>query len=129
MSKIRIIIIFFICTLIGTIILYVLDFSGFLKNQILNSLTRSQYLGFLTGDIFAMSLLLICIIGLYKMKFWGYIATQIEMGIWIYTSIVSLITTIINGFNDIFVLFWGPVYLLVAIIVIFYTWKIRNQFK
>ena len=105
MNKIKIIIIFFICTLFGTAGLYFLDLSCVWKNQILSTVTKSQYFGFLTGDILAMSLLIVCIIGLFKMKFWSYIATQIEMGMWIYTSLVSLVFTILDGCKDIFVNF------------------------
>ena len=128
MNRLNPIIIFFTMTLIGTVMLWVLDILGIVQNVLLSDLTKPQYFGFLAGDLFAMPLLLVSIIGLSRMKFWGYVATQIEMGTWVYTSLVSLVTTITKGFNDVFVIMWSPIYLLVAIYVIVYTWKIRNSF-
>lgn len=124
----NIIIIFLICTLIGTTVQWILDFSGVVKNILLSDFTKQQYMGFFACDLFALPLLLISIIGLLKMKFWGYIATQIEMGTWIYSSIGSFIMSILKDNKDIFVLIWSPVYIIVAIYVIIYTWKIRKSF-
>ena len=128
-KQLNTIIIFLICTLSGTIFLWILDFTGILKNVLLADFTRAQYWGFLACDLFALPLLLISIIGLSKMKFWGYIATQIEMGTWIYSSVGSFVMAFLKENKDIFVLLWSPVYIVVAVYVIVYTWKIRESFK
>jgi hypothetical protein len=128
MKKLNSIIIFFIITFLGTISLWILDILGIVKNVLLSDFTQPQYFGYLAGDLFAMPLLLVSIIGLYRMKFWGYVATQIEMGAWIYTSVASLVAAVLKGFDDIFALMWSPIYLLVAMYVVFYTWKMRDQF-
>jgi hypothetical protein len=106
-----------------------MDLSGIQKNILLSDFTQSQYYGFLAADAFAMPLLLVSIIGLQRMKFWGFVATQIEMGTWIYSSIASLMTVILNGVRDIFVLLWTPIYLIFSVYVIYYTWIIRNEFE
>ena len=127
--QLTIIVIFFICTLVGTVSLWILDITGVLKNVLLSDFTRVQYVGFLASDLFAMPLLLVSIIGLLKMKFWGYVATQMEMATWIYSSVGSFVMAVQKGGDDIFVLIWSPVYIGFAIYVVLYTWKIRVRFK
>ena len=127
-KPLKVIKIFFIATLVGTIALWILDVIGVKKNVLLSGFTPPQYYGFLAADVFAMSLLLISIIGLQKMKFWGLIATQIEMGTWIYSSVGSLIMAILSGSNDVFVLIWTPLYIIFSCYVIYYTYKIRGEF-
>ena len=125
----NIIIGFFICTLIGTTLLWIFDFNGVVKNVLLSDFTKPQVIGFFACDLFALPVLLISIIGLSRMKFWGYIATQIELGTWLYSSIGSFIMTILKENKDIFVLLWSPVYILAAVVIICYTWKIRPLFQ
>jgi hypothetical protein len=123
------IIAFFIVTLIGTAALWILDISGSVRNVLLSGFTHEQYLGFLASDLFALPLLAVSILGLRRRKFWGYVATQIEMGSWIYSSLGSLVIAVAKGGKDIFVLIWSPVYLVAAVCVIFLTWKIRGRFN
>lgn len=126
--RLNILVIIYTLTLIVTTGIWIADLTGLHKNVALSGLSISQYHGFLAGDIFAMPLLFFTIIGLSKMRFWGYILLQIEMGTWIYSSIVGLVTNISSGGKDVFLLLWAPLYIFVAVYSVIFTYKIRSQF-
>ena len=123
------IIVLFSVVFLGTTTLWILDLLNIQKNVLLSDFTYAQYLGFLAGDLFAMPLLLVSAIGLYKLKFWGFILTQVEMGTWIYTSVASFVSVAAKGYDDLFVLVWSPLFVLLSLYVIVKTYKNRNYFN
>ena len=117
----RIITLFFICTFIGTIGLWILDIAGILKNVLLSRFTSNQYWGFFATDVLSMTLLFLAIVGLKKHARWGLIVTHVAMGTWLYSSIGSLVMTLLNSPKNIFVILWSPIYIGFAIYVIWVT--------
>ena len=117
----RIIMLFFICTFIGTIGLWILDIAGILKNALLSRFSSNQYWGFFATDVVSMAILFLAIMGLKKHARWGLIVTHVAMGTWLYSSIGSLVMALLNSPKDMFVILWSPAYFCFAIYVIWVT--------
>ena len=129
-GQIAALIAFFVITLVGTVSLWVLDLTGLVDNVLLSGVDKHQYLGALAGDLFAMPLLVACIVGLLRRRRWALMATHVEMGAWIYSSLLTLVMVASRGSSglDVFALVWSPVYIIVAVYGVWLTWRAQDRF-
>ena len=123
-------IVFFVVTLVGTVSLWILDLTGLVDNVLLSGVDKHQYLGALAGDLFAMPLLAACIFGLMRRRRWALFATQVEMGAWIYSSLLTFVMVASRGSSglDVFALVWSPIYIAVAVYAVWLTWRVQDRF-
>jgi hypothetical protein len=123
-------IVFFVITLVGTVSLWALDITGLVDNVLLSGVDRHQYFGALAADLFAMPLLAACIVGLVRRRRWALFATQVEMGAWIYSSVLTLVMVLSRGWSglDVFAIVWGPIYIVVAVYAVWLTWRTQARF-
>jgi hypothetical protein len=82
---------------------------------------------FMFGDIiWAVSFLLISIIGLWKMRFWGWTFAQMTNALWFYSMTVIWIRDAYTTISPGAVLFLP--FALVAVWQAFYLWNVRERF-
>jgi hypothetical protein len=83
--------------------------------------------GFVTSDLVWSQLFsVIAVVGLWKMKNWGWVYAMMINSIWIYTMTLSLVRAMIweVSFE---ILFFTP-FIVYAIVASVYLWKTRNDF-